>query len=68
MVNPLMKGYDIPMEKYGVSKEELKDELRTKYAELIERYDNLVKTGSVNTEAAQQELLAVKAKLDSLDK
>lgn len=55
------------MEKYGVSNEELKEELRAKYAELLERQQRLVKTGSADGGSFDTELQAVKAKLDALE-
>jgi hypothetical protein len=54
-----------PMEKLGVSNEELKTELRTKYNDLKEKtLGTLTKEASAQT---QKEIDAVKAKLDELE-
>jgi hypothetical protein len=53
----------VPMEKLGVSNEELKAELRQKYNDLKERQEN---SGSLSKEASA-EMAAIKEKLDELE-
>jgi hypothetical protein len=55
------KSEGVPMEKLGVSNEELKAELRQKYNELKEREQNGL------SKEASAEMSAIKAKLDELE-
>lgn len=56
------------MEKLGVVKEDLVNELQEKYKHLREQEAKLVKTGSPVTPKAKEELEAVKEKIDELKK